>query len=166
MNMCPAIPVVGIDLWRADVHKSASLALRLSAAVQNHAWVMALAADVWCLDFALRKVIEQVYVDYEHRIESGIPAEPVSDEAIAEALASTRALCNTIDRVYEKARAGGLTNRRMVGAAFNSIRLRSDELRELVEAAELSMNPEVDKMFDRTREEFERGEVFDLTAIK
>jgi hypothetical protein len=163
--MCPAMALGFSDQWRAEAHRAASLAFRVSAALDNHAQMISLAANVWQLDRALSKFLEGIYLDIERRVKNNIPPEPVKKEVLAESLRTLRTTANTIEGLYSRAKASGLTNRTLVGTALNSVRVRGDEILDLVESIELAMNPDIDKIFEKSLDEFKRGETFELADI-
>jgi hypothetical protein len=89
--------------------------------------MISFAASVWQLDRALRKFLERIYLDIERRVKNNVTPEPVNKEVLAESLRTLRTIANTIEGLYSRAKASGLTNRTLVGTALNSVRARGDE---------------------------------------
>ena len=77
-----------------------------------------------------------------------------------------REMCTAIEDLHGRAKSIGLTNRSIVGASLNSVRLRSDEILDIVESIETSMNPAAEAIIDRSVEEYRRGESYDLASVR
>ena len=163
----PAQIVLGTDAWNADVFQASSKAFRvapaLSAAIDNHLAFVRVAAALWRLDSQLKAILEKFY----RQAVPSIRRENLPLEKIRESIAAIKTLCSKLDEVYNAGKAAGLTNRALVGTALNSIRVRSDELSDIAESAELSLDPEpLDAIFDKSIEEHHAGRSFDLASIK
>jgi len=166
--MCPSIPADELlnEHLRAEVYRVASLALRTASGIKEQAQIIFVARDVWKLEEALRKLLEGIYQDTERRTREHTPHES-NPEALIQALNGLRTISSAVDGMYSNAKASGLTNRRFVGAALNSVRLRADDILDLVESVEIGLNPSgVEGIFSKSLAELESGDVFDLADIK
>lgn len=159
---------LGTDSWNADAFGATSAVFRvsskLSAAASGYADFVTLAGTLWGIDRKLKNLLEQFYTGV-----SNPPAHVTapSEERLRNSLATLRTLCNKIDELYGVGKAQGLTNRTLVGTVLNSIRVRGDELLDIVESVELSMCPDdVEPLFQKAAAELERGETFDLASIR
>ena len=171
--MCPANAGIGpnvnigSDLWNVGAYETASIAsrtaYRLSGHINQHLKIVSISMDVWKLDRQLKNFVEGIYRDIE-AVEP--PSEPVSEVKVREAISLLKNLHETIERMYEKAKAIGLTNRTLVGAGLNSVRVRADEILDFAESVELSLDPAVDSVFDRAMRDLESGQALDLSALK
>jgi len=166
--MCPAIPSstlygAGTDKWNASAHAALSLAWRLSASVKAQATILSLSRDVWKLDGILRHFLEEIYKAAEN---PPTPAEPIAKEQIMEAANTLQQIHRTIEQLYARAKSVGLTNRRFIGAALNSVKVRAEELLEFGDALEMSLNEDVDAFMERSLEDLRSGNVHDLPVFK
>ena len=163
--MCPAIPILNIygastDRWNASAHAALSLAWRVSASVRSQATIISLARNVWKLEHILREFLEKIYQTAENPPPP--PTEPITKEQIMEAASTLQQIHRTIERLYIRAKSAGLTNRRFIGAALNSVKVRGEELLEFGDALEMSLNEDVDAFLERSLEELRNGNVHDL----
>lgn len=102
------------------------------------------------------------------QVETGTPVTvtPPTEEDVQSALKSLRSISESIEDMYNTGKAVGLTNRRFVGAALNSVRMRSDELEDIGESIELSLVPETDAIFDKALAALRAGDVVDFAQLK
>jgi hypothetical protein len=166
--MCPSIPADELlnEHLRAEVYQVASLALRTASSIKERAQILLVARGVWKLEEALRKLLEGIYQDAERRLREHTPTES-NPQALTQALNGLRTIASAVDGMYSTARASGLTNRRFVGAALNSVRLRADDILDLVESVEISLDPSgPESIFAKSLAELDAGNVFDLADIK
>ena len=123
---------------------------------------MNIAGKIWRLDRMLANIVEEIYTGVEHPQPN---PEPVSPEQITSAIATLRSLHDAIEKLYGSLRKGGFSNRSLIGSPINSLRAHSDDLLDIAETIELSMNPDIKQVFDKSLDELHRGEVFDLDAL-
>jgi hypothetical protein len=160
--------VLGTDSWNADAFGAASALFRVSgkvsASVSSQLTLLTLAGRLWGIDHQLKELLEKFY--RETSTPSNQSIRP-SEERVRGALATLRTLCGHIEELYNTGKARGLTNRTLIGTSLNSIRVRGDELLDIVESVELSMEPQAfEPIFEKALEEFKRGEAHDLASIK
>lgn len=165
--MCPTLPISTIygadtDKWNASAYAALSLASSVSASVKAQATIFSLSRDVWKLDGILRNFLEEIY----KAAEKPPPTEPVTKEQMIEAAKTLQQIHRTIERLYVRARSAGLTNRRFIGAALNSVKVRAEELLEFGDALEMSLNEDVDAFLEHSLEDLRSGNVYDLPAFK
>jgi len=167
--MCPAIPIsaiygAGIDNWNASAYAALSVASKASAAIRVQGAIFSVTRDVWKLDALLRNFLADIY----HAVENPPPPpkEPITEDAMLDAANTLRRLHRLIDDLYLRARSGGLTNRRFIGAALNSVKVRAEEILEIGEALELALNPKVDALLSQSIEDLHNGNVHDLPTFK
>lgn len=167
--MCPATTanVLGLgvitDEWNASAYAALAKARKLSAAVKSHAAILILAKEVWRLDNGLRKILSDLYTSVEH---PKLQPEPITEEMVHNASRACLQLHARVDEIYELAKRAGLLNRSFVGAAFNSVKVRAEELQEIGDWLELSLNRDVDVMLDQSLQDLRSGEMVDLPTFK
>ena len=163
--MCPAATIEniygvnGAD-WKTSAYNTLSIASQLSGAIQKHTAHLKLLACVWKLDRALRRFLEDIYKATENPVVA--PVEPVTEDQIREAADICLKIHRDIDNVFTRAKRMGLTNSTVIGAGFNSVKVRSEDILDIGDALALSINPRVDAVFERSLEDLRRGEVYDL----
>jgi hypothetical protein len=81
-------------------------------------------------------------------------------------VAALRTICVACETIYDAGKATGFTNGRFTGTALNSIRVRSEEILDLVEAIERGIDdPRIDGIFEKALAELERGETVSMSAL-
>jgi hypothetical protein len=165
--MCPSIsPALWNPLWNADVRAAESLSKQVydgaSKAVKGFVGGLALTKDLWRLDSKLASLLEGFY----KAAEQPVAVQPVMEDAVRNTLTSLRVICDKCDALYDSAKSRGLTNRRWMGPAFNSIRVRSDELLDIVETVEISLDGSgVDAIFDKALAELHSGATVKVSDV-
>jgi hypothetical protein len=165
--MCPAISMnlVGSDLWNASVHSALSVAFRITAAVQKNATVSNLAGKIWRLDRKLAGMLDTVYASAKNPPPN---LEPVTPECLIDAIATIRYLKYlnyAIERIHISLNKSGMSNYSLIGAPASSLRAHADDLLDLAESLDVAMNPDIDSIFNRSIEEYHRGETIELQDI-
>ena len=166
--MCPALPIsaihgAGTDKWNASAYAALSVASRVSASVRTQGTIFSLSRDIWKLDGMLRNFLEEIYRTAEN---PPPPTEPVTKEQMLEAAKTLQQIHRTIEQFYARAKSASLTNRRFIGAALNSVKVRAEELLEFGDALEMSLNEDVDAFLEHSLEDLRNGNVYDLPAFK
>jgi hypothetical protein len=138
---------------------------RVASAANGYRSMFDLTRRLWSVDSALKELLETFYREEAKAAAQGT-SEPPSPEKLDMAINTLVSLCGKIDELYAMAKAKGLTNRTLVGTVLNSICVRNDDLRDIVESVQLSKEPEVDRVFERAAREFESDQTFDLASIK
>lgn len=154
------------DRWDADVYGAIALASRLSTLVKSRAATIKLAYHFWQLDSALRGFLDEVYGVMESGTPSSGEEEKITPERIEEAADTLRRLHKTVDSIYHAAKRAGLVNNSITAMALNSARKHAEDILELADWFEMSLNPEaVESIFQRASDEEARGEIFDFESI-
>jgi len=165
--MCPSIsPALWNPMWNADVNTAASLSKQVydgaSKVVKSFVGDLALTKDLWTLDSKLASLLEGFY----KAAEQPVMIQPVTQDVIRNTLVSLRVICDKCEAVYNSAKSRGLTNRRLMGPALNSIRVRADELLDIVETVEITLDGSgVDAIFDRALAELHSGATVKVSDI-
>lgn len=160
--------VLGSHHWREEANATAVLTAKVSSSVnsiRSGVKMLALAKAVWSVDAKLRKFLDGVYKEIERVEKDPSLAKPITPDEIRAVTSKLRGISESIDGAYAKARAAGYTNRSITGAGLNSIRVRSEELMDFVEAFELFLDSQTDSIFDKASGELARGETVDLSSF-
>jgi hypothetical protein len=166
--MCPSIsPALWNPIWNADVNTAASLSKQVydgaTRVVKSFVGDLALTKDLWTLDSKLASLLEGFYRAAEQPM---VAQPPPMEGVIRDTLRSLREICDKCDALFNTARSRGLTNRRLMGPALNSIRVRSEELLDIAETVEISMDgPAVDAIFDNALAELHSGATVKVSDI-
>jgi hypothetical protein len=160
--MFSAISLPMFDVWNADAFSVASFALRVSTAFRSHASSITITARLWKLDGAIADLLAKIYAG----VNSGKKADPPTEESVRAALSALRTICAATDTIYQAAKVSGHTNGWFAGAALNSIKVRSEELLDVVEAVETGMDdPRIDGIFEKSLAELEGGETIKMSDL-
>lgn len=152
------------DRWDAEVYGAMALASKMSALVKDRAATVKLVYRLWNLDNILRKMLNQVHRSMEGAKRVGV--EEVTPDRVKEVAQELRRLYGLLDKIYGPAKKAGLTNNSMTSMPLNSIRRRSEDILELAEWFEISLEPEyVESIFQRASDEERRGEIYDFDSI-
>jgi hypothetical protein len=164
--MCPSIsPALVNPLWNADVNRAASLSVRAyegaSKVIRGTLSQITLTRDLWKLDSLLASLLETFYNAAEKPM-----SPPEVQHEIRKTLAALRSICDQCDGLYNTAKSRGLTNRRLMGPALNSIHVRSEELFDIIEAVEISLDSSgVDAIFDEALAELQSGATVKISDL-
>lgn len=170
--MCPpmtadVIHVLAANEGRQRAKESLTVASRVNSSIHRITRLglryLTFARDAWRLDSVLKDFVTALY---EPPRNAGTTAHSFSHEEVESALSDLRDLCDKIDELYISARKKKLTNAKFVGAAFNSIKTRGEELRDVVDWMDAAFDPETDKHFANALRDLESGEVFDLSGSR
>jgi hypothetical protein len=166
--MCPAIPViavVGSDAWNATAHSALSIAYRLRNAVQQHSAVVKLAGKLCRLDRIIAKLLNDIYTATEETARGARSVEPAEPERVKASIATLKNLCVLLESLSTGMREAWLSNNALLGASLQSLVNHTDDLLDLTESLELGMLPDIDKLFDKSLEEYERGEIVGIDSL-
>ena len=164
---CAAI-ALSTDTWNAEAYGTTSAVFRASASVaqsiSGHLRWVSLAKDFWSIDRQLKALLESFYREAAKPVD---PAACPTEESLRSSLAMLRTLCEKIEDLYAAGKSNGLTNRSIIGTSLNSIRVRGDELMDIVEGVQLSLSPQdFEPSFTKALDEYRKNETFDLASIK
>jgi hypothetical protein len=163
--MSPAISMnlVGSDLWNASVYRALSISFGITAALQKHATVINLAGRIWRLDRMLVRLLDAIYTGADNP-----PAnlEPVTLDRVKDAIAAIRGLHAATDRIHISLSRSGMSNYSLIGAPASSLSAHADDLLDFAESLEVALNPDIDSIFDKSIEEYRRGETVEIQDIR
>lgn len=162
--MCPSLPIseLGSDAWNADAYDVVSLAYRIANAVHSTTASYMLSRKLWQLDKRLKQIQDPFYQTIKpsavvelpprDRVEAGV-------RAIKELHASFQNLANGMQ-------TRGLQNQSRLAAPLNSARQRMEDLLDIAEAVELSLDQtQLDEMFREPLEELRDGKTLGIESI-
>ena len=151
-----------VDLWYADLYEIMALAYRLSAAIKDRVTAAKIAQQYRRIDSLLAKMFKDVHKALdEHKGSSlGTPAE------LQEAIQTISKLHSQVGRLLQASKRARLTNNSLTAQSLYNIANWNEEVADLLEAFELSANPEaINAIYKRSKEERERGDIFDLSEV-
>jgi len=153
--------------WDTEVFGALSLASRLAVSVKNKANVLKLAYAF----HTINKAMNSLFDTFDKAIEGQLPVveqteEPVTPQRFRMAADNLLHLSRTLDYVYESCHRVGLLNNSLAAGSLRKMKSRSKELADIADWFELAAMPEqVGEIFDRAKQEKERGDLFDLSEV-
>lgn len=157
---------LGSATWNATAKEVASSAHRLVSTVRDRATVVVIAAKLWQVHRAMGNMLEDFYSKVEHPVPL---TEPLDEDKLRAGLSSLRNLSDAIGQIALGLRQKGLANRSYIAAPMNSLKVYSDQLLDIVEAAELMLDPSsygaAEAKFAKSLEELRTGETVKLESI-
>jgi hypothetical protein len=155
---------MGSNEWNADAYRALSATYSISAALQKQAIAFGVVFLVWKLDSNLKSMIEA------GKDQAKPQSTPPTVERVTEAVATLRQLHGALHEVCDKlsdAASGNFLCRFLAGSKIESVRERAECLLDLAEAAELTINPNLDSLyFDEAIGELKRGQTHGLASIR
>ncbi len=76
-----------------------------------------------------------------------------------------RTLRKTVNRVLDLAGKRGLYNRSLISGSILTLQKRNEELLDVIERFELSLDPSLDLCLDQALEEYRRGETVAIESL-
>ncbi len=160
--MGATVSVIGnVDLWYADLYGVLSRAYRLSAAIKDRAAAVKIAYRLRHLDSTLAKLFKDIRAAIDNK-------KPVAvrPEQVREAIQALEKLHSILGKLLHACKLARLTNNSLMAQSLHNIANWNEEVAELIEVVELSLKPEAtNALFKRSKEERERGEIFDLSEV-
>jgi hypothetical protein len=157
------VAVIGnIDRWYADMYGAMSMAYRLSAAIKDRATAVKVAFRLRHLDSVLTRMFKDIHAS----IDRNPKPEAVNPEQVQEAMQLLEKLQSILARLLHVCKVARLTNNSLMAQSLHNIANWNEEVAELIEVMQLSLNREaIDFLYKRSKEERERGEIFDLSEV-
>jgi hypothetical protein len=158
------VAVIGnIDRWYADLYGAMSLAYRLSALIKDRTAAVKIAYHLRHLDSTLSKLFKDLHKAMEKGVRNNDLAAP---EKATEAIQALRKLHGLLHRFQHACKLARLTNHSLMAGYIHNIGTYNEEIEELIQLLELSLQPEtVNSLYKRSKEERERGQIFDLSEV-
>jgi hypothetical protein len=115
----------------------------------------------------LAEMLSNVHDSLEDKLPATPPAEPITPQRIQEAGDNLARLARMLEYLYEQSKRAGLTNNSLTAGSLNGIRKRVEQVKDLADWFDTAAHSEeVDAIFARSKEERERGEIFDLPQVE
>jgi hypothetical protein len=152
--------------WNAQVYAVLSLASRLATAVKSKSNTLRLAYNLHKTNRSLDALFERVHAVLEGRVPLDPNAEPVTPERLRSVADTAIQLHQTLDYIFEAGKRAGLLNNSVIAGALRRLGSFRAELLDLADWFESVSEPErTEELFERSRQERERGEVFDIDQV-
>ena len=145
---------------------SLSLASALAAAVRRGAKSASIARKLWKVEAEVKKMLARTNGIIEGKIKTKPAAEPVSKAQIETLIDTLDMLARTIDDTQEAGKRLGLTNNSLTAGSLRSLNSHREGILDLADWLDANLNSsENEKIFNRARQEREKGQVFDLDQV-
>lgn len=149
-----------LDQWYIDYHEAMAAATKVRAAVRRHATIFQIASSLWSAARDVRRLIPE----HERLLQHGARLLLLPDK-LQDLLESLKKLCDTLDELFDVARAKGYTNRTLTSHSLHSIRDIGDELRDYYETLKLSLDPHTNQLIDEAIRESESSPTVSLDSL-
>ena len=161
--MGAGVAVIGnVDRWYAGLYGVVSTAYRLSAAIKDRATAVKIAYRLRNLDSVLAKMFKDVRAS----IDRSAKPEVINPEQIQAAIQALKKLHGVLTKLLHICKTTRLTNNSLMAQSLHNIANWNEEVAELIEVVQLSLDHEImDSLYGRSKEERERGEIFDLSEV-
>jgi len=137
------------------------MAYRLSAIINDHATAVKIAYRLRHLDSVLARLFNELHAGIN---KSSKPE--VSPEQIKDAIEALEKLHSVLGKLLDLCELARLTNNSLMAQSVHNIANWNEEVAELIEVVQLSLNPEAtESLYERSKEERERGDNFDLSEV-
>jgi hypothetical protein len=152
-----------IEAKSFDVLSSVS---SLAASVKNRANVLRVAKSLYTLNRTLAK-----FLDESHEMMSGKkpvpqPTEPSTPHAMRTTADNFEQIHRMLQYIGELGRRARLTNNSLTAGSLKSLLRHSEELLDFADWLETVADPKgVKGVFERAKQERDKGEVYDLTHV-
>lgn len=157
---------LGTHNWNARVYDTLALASRLAAAVKNRSNVLRIAYSLHDLNKTVEQFIDTVNSAMNGELKPNPTAEAVTPETLRSNADNFENLYRTLEYILEGSRRAGLTNNSLTAASVRGLQKHLDAIGNLADWFDLASQPEeVGKIFDRAKQEKERGDLIDLARI-
>lgn len=161
--MGASVAVIGnVDRWYADLYGVMSMAYRLSAIIKDRATTVKIAYRLRHLDSVLAKMFKDIHAG----INKNAKPEVVSPKQVEETIQVLEKLHGVLAKLLHVCKLARLTNNSLMAQSLHNIANWNEEVAELIEVIQISLNRELtDSLYKRSKEERERGEIFDLSEV-
>ena len=138
------------------------MAYRLSAAIKDRATAVKVAYRLRHLDSALTKMFKDIYA----ATNKNAKPEVVKPKQVQETIQLLEKLHSVLAKFLHVCKLARLTNNSLMAQSLHNIANWNEEVAELIEVIQLSLNREIaDSLYKRSKEERERGDIFDLSEV-
>lgn len=153
--------------WDAHVYGVLSSASRLAVNVSNQANVIRIAYRLHKVDSELTRFFGKVDAAMQGKSHADPKAEPPTPESLRATADNLEHLYRTLDYVYESLRRVGLTNNSLTAAYLRNIHRHGESILDLADWFEVTAQADqVESIFDRAKQQKERGELVNLAEVE
>lgn len=151
--------VVTLEQWSAGFHSTMAAAAKASIAIKRQATFLSIAKDFWDLSKTFKEFIRSLDPPSGFTIAS---EEEDQFRVIIQGLRSVHT--KTVDLLGLAARKG-LSNRTFVSASISTVRKLNDEVLDIIESFELSLDASTSEAIAQAQAEQKRGETVDYRSV-
>jgi hypothetical protein len=158
---------LGTYNWNARVYDVLALASRLAAGVKNRGNVLRIAYHLRNLNGSLGDLINIVNDAMDGKRQADPNAEPVTPQVLRSSADNLEQLHHTLDYLVEGSRRAGLMNNSLTAASVRGLLRHRDAVANLADWLDLAAQPQaVDDIFEKAKQEKERGELINLAEVE
>jgi len=158
---------LGTYNWNARVYNVLALASQMAAAVKSRGNVMRLAYHLRSLNNHVSEFIGIVNDAMEGKRKPDPNTDSVTAQTIRSSADNLEQMYHTLDYIVEGARRAGLTNNSLTAGSVRGIQRNLEAIANLADWFDLAAQPEaVSEIFQRAKQEKDRGELVDLSQVE
>lgn len=158
-------PEASVEIY--DAVASVTSVAKLAAAARNKVQVMRIAMGLRRTNRSLKSLLDLVDDVQSGKRPIDPNTEPVSPQRFQNIVDNLEHVSRMIDFLYESMRRAGLTNNSLTASGLKTFKGYSEPMKDLVDWLDALSKPEYLKsVFDRAKQERERGELVDLTEVE
>jgi len=159
------INALGTDEVTAEVYSSISDAAKLASIVRDRAQRMRLIYALRKANRSLARLLDDINDAFAGNAPEAGHSE-ATPQSIHRTVDNLSHLFQMIDYVYECSRRAGLTNSALTAGSLRKLQVHGEAVKDLIDWFEVAEKPdEINAIFERAKQERERGEVFDLPLV-
>ena len=160
------INTLGTYNWNARVYGTLTAASQLAASVKNRTNKLRIAYHLHRLNNTLMEFVQLIHTAMEGKLPANPGAEPVTPRVLRASADNLEQLHRTLEYIVEALRRAGMMNDSITAASLRGIQRNIEQIASVADWFDLaSQLPEVTEIFDRAKQEKERGELIDLTQV-
>jgi hypothetical protein len=152
--------------WDAQIYGTLSIVSRLAVGVRNKANVLRIAYSLHKVNRSLQALLDKVHGAMEGKT-SAKADEPTSESRLRQTADNLTRMHHTIEYVYESLRRVGMTNNSLTASTLRTLRAHGESVLDLADWFEtISQSEEVKAIFERSREEKNKGDVYEINQVQ
>jgi hypothetical protein len=158
---------LGTYNWNAQVYNVLALASELAVAVKNRGNSIRIAYHLRNLNNSVSEFVSIVNEAMEGKRKPNASADPVTAQTLRSSADNLEQMYHTLDYIIEGSRRAGLTNNSLTAGSVRGLQQNLDAIASLADWLDLAAQPDaVNGIFERAKQERERGELIDLAEIE
>jgi hypothetical protein len=140
--------------WCVDYHKTMAATLSLANAAKRGAGILGLAKDFRTVSREFKTLVAELNA-----------LTQISPSELKVIIPRLLELHKATNKTLDYAAQHGITGRRLIGAAERAIRFHNENLLDVIERLQLSLDPTINASLKEALKEYERGETVSLHSL-